>query len=259
VNSRGPSVTGGLFTAGNGKNQDRALVVLNPATHPFGRQSWVSYVVLCDGVGGVGDGAAAAETALSAFSDAMEGWLHHADNARSLRYKDLKTISTSLRQSAKAAHKATRGLSRNPLQRGSATTLDAALVLPGRDSGLYAVVIHVGDGVVWTLDERGLHRQVPATAGMIPEPQTLGADLDPQAEIRRLTLPHGTRLVLTSDGFEAGLRRDAADATADAVATASSVAAMLVRNAASSTEIAHCLGSLAAAHSPDDVTVVVTG
>lgn len=258
VNVQGRTVTGGRFSAGNGKDQDRALVVLNTVLHPPGQQSWVSYVVLCDGAGGVGDGAAAADTALSSFRDSLERWLHDEDNARALKSRDLGVVSASLQQCAKEAHKATRLLSRNPLTRGSATTIDAALLLPGRDPGLDAIVIHVGDGVVWTLDERGLHRQSPGPTATPTEPHAIGADLDPRAEIWRLALPPGTRLVLTSDGFEAGLPHSARDATTS-VAAASAVAASLVRTGASSAEIAHRLGHLAAERSPDDVTVVVTG
>ena len=118
-------------------------------------------------------------------------------------------------------------------------------------------MIHIGDGVIWTLNERGLQRQVSVETTAVP--QALGADLDLTGELRRLSLPPGTRLLLTSDGFEAGLRRCRRAAAAEAVATASSIAATLVRDGASSTEIAHCLGALAAANSPDDVTVVVSG
>jgi hypothetical protein len=102
-----------------------------------------------------------------------------------------------------------------------------------------------------------LQRQV--TVDTAVSPQALGADQDLKGELRRLSLPTGTRLVLTSDGFEAGLRRSKKSVSAEPVALASSIAATLLREGASSSEIANCLGGLAAASSPDDVTVVTVG
>lgn len=244
-------VTGGFFLGGNGKGQDRARVVFNPAPEP---SSWYAYAVVCDGVGGIGDGAIAAETAMASFDVAMAQWL--ADHRGRLRSGDPNRITESLETGVRAAHIATRELSRNPLQRGSSTTLDAALVIPARDQGVMALVTHVGDGVRWTLDARGLHRLTddPTTA-----PRPLGAELELSAELRKVPLPPGTRLVLTSDGFEAGLARGVRPGSADGLAIVSSIAATLVGLGSSSAEIAHCIGGLAAANSPDDVAVVVVG
>ena len=119
------------------------------------------------------------------------------------------------------------------------------------------MVGHVGDGAIWTLNERGLHRQVAPEA--TSEPQALGADQELKGEVRRLSLPPGTRLLLTSDGFEAGLGRGRRAGGTETIATVSSIATTLLRSGASSTHIAHCLGGLAAASSPDDVTVVALG
>ena len=82
---------------------------------------------------GIGDGARAADTALKVFSGTLEKWL--TDHPGALRSGDLKRISESLQSGVEAAHVATRELSRSPLLRGSATTLDAALVLPLPDQG----------------------------------------------------------------------------------------------------------------------------
>jgi hypothetical protein len=170
---------------------------------------------------------------------------------------DLKWISDFLWESVEAAHRTTRELSKNPLWRGSCSTLDAALVFALPDHGTIAMVVHVGDGVVWTLNDHGLQRQVIEDTAV--SPQALGADQDLKGELRRISLPPGTRLVLTSDGFEAGLRRSKKSASAEPIALASSIAATLLREGASSSEISHCLGALAAASSPDDVTVVTVG
>jgi hypothetical protein len=108
------------------------------------------------------------------------------------------------------------------------------------------------------LNSHGLQRQV--TVDNAVSPQALGADQDLRGELRRLALPSDTRLVLTSDGFEAGLRRRSKkSASAEPVAVASSIAATLLRDGASAPEIAQRLGTLAAASSPDDVTVVTVG
>ena len=247
-------ITGGVFTGGNGKQQDRAQVELHPVPYTGAPPAWYSYAILCDGVGGTGDGARAADTAISTFSTTVKQQL--AGRPAPSRSTDLEHISEVLWAGVTSAHAATRELSKNPLWRGSATTLDAALVFFTPELGTIAMVSHVGDGAIWTLNERGLHRQVAPEA--TPEPQALGADQELKGEVRRLSLPPGTRLLLTSDGFEAGLGRGRRASGTETIATVSSLATTLLRSGASSTHIAHCLGGLAAS-SPDDVTVVALG
>jgi PPM family protein phosphatase len=112
------------------RNEDRAAVVR--VTDSSGGQPWLLYIV-CDGMGGMADGAKAAEIALSTFvSAALEGRLGSTDQ--------------NLASAATAANRAVYAQFRG----GGGATLSAV----GWDS-LNLVTVNVGDSRIWALEKSG--------------------------------------------------------------------------------------------------------
>jgi serine/threonine protein phosphatase PrpC len=255
VNAR-PVIETGIFQGGQGPGQDRAVVGGAPAGDGtgHGHDAWWTYGILSDGAGGAGDGARAAEAVITAFARSLEASLRTFGTPEN-DGNPPEHLRQAIWHASTVAHDEVRSLSKDPLLRGSAATLEAALVIPTLGGARHTgIVIHVGDGMIWTLGEDGLSRDRKLSAPSTHS-RSLGGSLKLQGQVLWLPLRLRQQLVLTSDGFEAGLQ----GFESKAFARANAFAAHLYQSHTSAAETASCLGGLAAANAQDDVTVLVIG
>jgi serine/threonine protein phosphatase PrpC len=255
VNAR-PVIETGIYQGGQGLGQDRAVVGGGSAGEDGDHvhDSWWTYGVLSDGAGGAGDGARAAESVINAFARSLEASLRRFGTPEN-DGNPPEHLRQAIWHASTVAHDEVRSLSKDPLLRGSAATLEAAVVIPTLGGARHTgIVIHVGDGMIWTLGEDGLSRDRKLAAPSTHS-RSLGGSLKLQGQVLWLPLRPRQQLLLTSDGFEAGLQ----GFESKAFARANALATHLYQSRASAAETASCLGGLAAANAQDDVTVVVIG
>ncbi len=243
-------VDAGAFQGGSGAGQDQIGIRLAPAG------AWWSFAVLSDGAGGTGNGLVAASTAVAAFSQSLEKSLEGRPSPQDAESPP-EQFAEAIWAAAQQAHLQTRKLSRDPLLRGSCATLDAVLLLPTAGGRSHvAVVVHVGDGAVWALDGgTGLRRESQRERVGGATSAALGAEVELSGDVLWIPAVTGQFLALSSDGFESGLRGEGSDE----FALASMAGAALVRERASASAIAKCLGGMASERPVDDVSVVVIG
>jgi serine/threonine protein phosphatase PrpC len=237
-----PDVAGATDTGPRAENQDR----------------WAAgpgWAVVCDGVGGHAGGAVAAQTALDVVVAHLAG-----GPARSAGDAEGR-----LRAAATAANAAVaEGRAAGPAVADMATTLTAAVLVPGRRRRRRWVVLQVGDSPAWRVGpatarsitwDHNLVGDLVRTGALAPDEaighrgrhvvtRALGTAATVEPELFTVDLAPGERLVLASDGLSDVAGPEAAVAPCAAAPTAEAAARALVA-------LALARGTM------DNVTVVV--